>query len=146
MEPAIHIAPHQRNRREKFIVRRQIFAEQGAQPRGPYSHAIVADGPQVYISGQGPVDPETGEFRLGSFREQAELTFQNIGTILEAAGTSWEHVVKVSAFLADFDHFAEFNEVYRQYLEEPYPARTTVQAGLGPAAIEVDCIAVIPQR
>ena len=53
-------------------------------------------------------------------------------------------MVKVSAFLADFDHFAEFNEVYRQYLEEPYPARTTVQAGLGHAAIEVDCIAVIP--
>jgi hypothetical protein len=62
-------------------MRRQIFAEKGAQPRGPYSHAIVADGPQVYISGQGPVDPETGEFRLGSFREQAELTFRNIGTI-----------------------------------------------------------------
>ena len=53
-------------------------------------------------------------------------------------------MVKVSAFLADFDHFAEFNEVYRRYLEDPYPARTTVQAGLGRIAIEVDCIAVIP--
>ena len=82
---------------------------------------------------------------MGSFREQAELTFRNISAILEAAGTPWEHVVKVSAFLADFDDFAEFNEVYQQYVKEPYPARTTVQAGLRRIAIEVDCIAVIPQ-
>jgi 2-iminobutanoate/2-iminopropanoate deaminase len=89
------------------------------------------------------VDPRTGELRLGSFREQAELTFQNIGALLEAAGSSWAQVVKVTVFLADFNHFAEMNEVYKQYLSEPYPARTTVQAGLGRMAIEVDCIAVI---
>jgi len=124
-------------------MRKQIFTPKGATPRGPYSQAIVADGPCVYISGQGPVDPRTGELRLGSFREQAELTFQNIGALLEAAGSSWAQVVKVTVFLADFNHFAEMNEVYKQYLSEPYPARTTVQAGLGRMAIEVDCIAVI---
>ena len=100
--------------------------------------------PQVYIAGQGPVDPETGELCLDSFREQAERTFQNIGILLEAAGTSWEHVVKVGAFLASYDDFPVFNEVYKQYFKEPYPARTTVQAGLGKIAIEVDCIAVLP--
>lgn len=127
-------------------MRKQVFTERGAKPQGPYSQAIIADGPQVYISGQGPVDPETGELRLGSFREQAELTFQNIGTLLEAAGTSWEYVVKVGAFLADRNNFDEFNEIYRQYLMAPYPARTTVQAGLGQIAIEVDCIAIVPQQ
>lgn len=126
-------------------MRKPIYTEKGATPQGPYSQAIVADGPRVYVSGQGPVDPLTGQLRLGSFREQAELTFRNIGTLLEASGTSWQHVVKVSAFLADYGDFAEFNEVYRQFLSEPYPARTTVQAGLGQIAIEVDCIAVIPQ-
>jgi 2-iminobutanoate/2-iminopropanoate deaminase len=126
-------------------MRTPIYTAKGAKPQGPYSQAIVADGPQVYVSGQGPVDPESGELRLGSFREQAELTFQNIGTLLEAAGTSWEHVVKVNAYLADLGDFAEFNEVYKQYLTEPYPARTTVQSGLNRIAIEVDCSAVVPQ-
>ena len=127
-------------------MREQIFTAKGAEPKGPYSQAIVADGPTVYVSGQGPVDPETGEFQFGSFREQAELTFQNISILLEAAGTSWAHVVKVGVFLADLGNFSEMNEIYQSYVQDPYPARTTVQAGL-PAqmAIEVDCIATIPQ-
>ncbi len=127
-------------------MRKEIFAEKGAAPKGPYSHAIAAKGPMVFVSGQGPVDPKTGEFRLGSFREQAELTFQNITTILEAAGTSWQHVVRVGIFLADLGNFPELNEVYGKYLTAPYPARTTVQAGLPPQMeIEVDCIAIIPK-
>lgn len=127
-------------------MRKQIFTAKGAEPKGPYSQAIVADGPTVYVSGQGPVDPETGEFRFGSFREQAELTFQNISTLLEAAGTSWAHVVKVGVFLADLGNFSEMNEIYQRYVQDPYPARTTVQAGLPPRmAIEVDCIASISQ-
>ena len=128
-------------------MRKQIFTAKGAEPKGPYSQAIVADGPMVYVSGQGPVDPETGEFRFGSFREQAELTFQNISTLLEAAGTSWAHVLKVGIFLADLGNFAEMNKIYQRYVRDPYPARTTVQAGLPPRmAIEVDCIAAIPQE
>ena len=128
-------------------MRKQIFTAKGAEPKGPYSQAIVADGPTVYVSGQGPVDPETGEFRFDSFREQAELTFENISTLLEAAGTSWAHVVKVGVFLADLGSFAEMNEIYQRYVQDPYPARTTVQAGLPPRmAIEVDCIASIPQE
>jgi 2-iminobutanoate/2-iminopropanoate deaminase len=127
-------------------MRKQITAERGAAPQGPYSPAIVASGPTVYVSGQGPVDPQTGRLRPGSFREQAELTFQNITTLLEAAGTSWANVVKVGVFLADLSNFGEMNEIYKSYLSAPYPARTTVQAVL-PAnmAIEVDCIAIIPE-
>jgi 2-iminobutanoate/2-iminopropanoate deaminase len=127
-------------------MRKQIYTEKGARPQGPYSQAIVAQGTLVFVSGQGPIDPESGTFRPGSFREQAELTFRNVGTLLEAAGASWADVVKVSIFLADFGDFGELNEVYRRYFQEPYPARTTVQAGLGPIAIEVDCIAVVPTQ
>ena len=128
-------------------MRKLIFTEKGAEPKGPYSQAIVADGPMVFVSGQGPVDPETGEFRFGSFRHQAELTFQNIGTLLEAAGTSWERVVKVGVFLAALANFAELNEIYRRYFKPPYPARTTVGAALPPGmALEVDCIATVPQE
>jgi 2-iminobutanoate/2-iminopropanoate deaminase len=127
-------------------MRKQIFTEKGARPQGPYSQAIVAEGAYVFVAGQGPVDPETGELCLGSFREQAERTFKNIGALLEAAGCSFEHVVKVHAYLADLDNFAEFNEVYRQFFTDPYPARTTVGADLPRIALEVDCIAVLPRE
>jgi 2-iminobutanoate/2-iminopropanoate deaminase len=128
-------------------MRKQILSDRGAPPQGPYSPAIVTEGPLVFVSGQGPVDPDTGEMRPGSFREQAELTFQNVSVLLEAAGTSWEHAVKVGVFLADLGNFAEMNEIYRRYLTPPFPARTTVEAGLAPGmAIEVDCIAVVPQE
>ena len=129
------------------MTRKEIFTEKGAVPKGAYSQAIVADGPMAYVSGQGPVDPVTGEFRLGSIGEQAKLVFDNIATLLEEAGTSWADVVRVGIFLADLSDFAEMNALYETYLTKPYPARTTVQAGL-PAGmlIEVDCIAVVPKE
>lgn len=129
------------------MMRKEIFTEKGAVPKGAYSQAIVAEGPMVFVSGQGPVDPVTGAFRLGSFGEQAKLVFDNLATLLEAAGTAWVNVVRVGIFLADLSDFAEMNALYETYLTKPYPARTTVQAGL-PAGmlIEVDCIAVVPKE
>jgi 2-iminobutanoate/2-iminopropanoate deaminase len=122
-------------------MRKQIISDKGAPPIGVYSPAIAAEGPLVFVSGQGPVDPATGEFQFGSFEEQARLTFDNVTALLEAAGTSWEHVVRVGVFLADLGNFGQMNEIYKAYLTEPYPARTTVEVGL-PAnmEIEVDCI------
>jgi 2-iminobutanoate/2-iminopropanoate deaminase len=128
-------------------MRKQVIAERGAPPKGIYSPAIVASGTIAYISGQGPIDPETGELQLGSFAQQAILTFDNVTTLLEAAGTSWKHVVKVGVFLADLKDFGAMNDIYKTYLTEPYPARTTVQAGLPPdMLIEVDCMAIVPQE
>jgi len=129
------------------MTRKEIFTDKGPVPKGAYSQAIVAEGPLVFVSGQGPVDPVTGEFRLGSIGEQAKLVFDNLATLLEAAGTSWANVVRVGIFLADLSDFAEMNALYETYLTKPYPARTTVQAGL-PAGmlIEVDCIAVVPKE
>jgi len=127
-------------------MRTEIRSEKGAPPKGAYSPAILAEGKMVFVSGQGPVDPETGEFRLGSFAEQAELVFDNVTALLEAAGTSWANAVKVGVFLADLAYFPEMNEIYGRYLTRPYPARTTVRAGLPPdMLIEVDCIAVVPE-
>jgi 2-iminobutanoate/2-iminopropanoate deaminase len=128
-------------------MRKEIRTDKGAAPQGPYSQAIVAEGKTVYVSGQGPVDPKTGEMQLGTFREQAELAFKNVGTLLEAAGTSWANALKVGIFLADLGNFPEMNEIYQTYVSEPFPARTTVQAGLPPKMlIEVDCIAVVPEE
>lgn len=116
-------------------------------PVGPYSPAMAAQGVHVYVSGQGPLDPATNQLNRGSFHEQAELVFQNVGALLEAAGATWGDVVKVNAYLADIAHFAEFNEIYRQVFTAPYPARTTVQASLPfGIAVEVDCVAVLPEE
>lgn len=125
-------------------MRKAIHTDKGVTPRGPYSQAIVSHGPQVFISAQGPVDPTTGEQRLGPFPEQADLVFQNISILLEAAGTSWENVVKMTIYLADDSHFIEMNEIYQRYCVKPYPARTTIRATIGQSAIVADCIALVP--
>lgn len=125
--------------------RHAVFTDKGVLPGGPYSQAIVLNG-VAYIAGQGAFLPGTTTFKPGTFHEQAELTFQNIGVLLEACGTSFAHVAKVNVYLTDLSYFTELNEIYKRYFKTPYPARTTVQAGLsGDMLIEVDCIAGIPE-
>jgi len=127
-------------------MREAIFTAQGVAPAAPYSQGIVATGRTLYVSGQGSFDPQSGQFEPGAFRAQAERTFLNVQAILEAAGAGWKDVVKVNVYLASILDFAEMNEVYRHFVVAPFPARTTVQAGLsGHMAIEVDCIAVIAE-
>ena len=113
-------------------------------PVGPYSQAIAA-GDAVYVSGQGPIDPATGQLALGTFEEQAALTFANVRAILEAAGCTLSDVVKVNVYLADLTDFTALNEIYRRVFSPPYPARATVGAHLlFHTAIEVECVAVRP--
>ena len=127
-------------------MREATFSDKAVVPASPYSQGIVASGRTLYVSGQGSFDPATNSFQPGSFREQAERTFRNVELILDAAGATWQNVVKVNVYLANTLDFAEMNEVYRQFLSEPFPARTTVQAGLiGQMLIEVDCGAVLPE-
>ena len=126
-------------------MRKAIVSDKAPKPRGPYSPAIIASGPTVYVSAQGPVDPATDQFVSGSFADQAERVFKNVSALLEAAGTSWQHAVKVTVVLADFGNFAAMNQVYANYVTEPFPARTTLEAKIGTSAIGVDCIAVIPR-
>ena len=91
---------------------------------GPYSQAIVC-GDMLYASGQIPICPQTGEIAGETIETQAEQVMKNIGAVLEAAGTSFEHVVKTTCFLGDMGDFAKFNEIYEKYFISK-PARSCV--------------------
>jgi 2-iminobutanoate/2-iminopropanoate deaminase len=109
-------------------------------PGGPYSHAIVAGG-LLFVSGQRPVDPATGDIPEG-IAAQSHAAFANLLRVLAAGGSSAEAVVKVTAHLSDLSLFDEFNAVYAQYFAPPYPARTTVGSTLRGILVEVDAIAL----
>jgi 2-iminobutanoate/2-iminopropanoate deaminase len=126
-------------------MRQPIQTEKAAKPKAPYSQGILAAGRYVFISGQGPVDPETGNFVGNTFEEQAIRTFENLKTIAEAAGATLKDFVKVNAYLNDMGNFAKFNEIYQRYFSEPYPARTTVHSAMLGMMIEVDGIAVLSE-
>ena len=124
-------------------MRRTVMADSGPAPVGPYSHAVVANG-FVFVSGQGPVDPETGDMPDG-FADQVRQTLENLRTILEAAGSSLDDVVKVNAYVTDLTRFAEFNEVYKEFFRNDPPARTTVATALLGILVEVDCVAQLEE-
>jgi 2-iminobutanoate/2-iminopropanoate deaminase len=124
-------------------MRKTVMAEKGPQPAGPYSHAVVSGG-FVFVSGQGPVDPETGTMP-DAFPDQVRRTLSNVRTILEAAGSSLEDVVKVNAYVTDLTRFAEFNEVYKEFFRHDPPARTTVATALLGILVEVDCVAQLKE-
>ncbi len=124
---------------------KQIVAtKQAPQAIGPYSQAVIAGG-MVFASGQIPLDPQTGEFVSGGIQEQTEQVLRNLSALLEAAGTSLDHVVKATVFLADMNDFAVMNEVYGRFFKESPPARSTVEAARLPrdARVEIDVIALI---
>jgi 2-iminobutanoate/2-iminopropanoate deaminase len=109
---------------------------------GPYSQAIVTDG-YVYTAGQIALHPETGELVDGSVEEQAVRVLQNLSAVLDAAGSSMNHVVKTTMYLADIADFVSVNEIYGRYFDQPFPARSAIQAGALPkgALVEIDAIA-----
>ena len=109
---------------------------------GPYSQAIVADG-WVFCSGQIPLDPDTAELVGGTIDEQTDQALSNLSEVLQAAGSSLQHVVKTTVFLADMNDFAAMNKVYEQHFGEHRPARAAVQAAALPkfCDVEIECIA-----
>ena len=111
---------------------------------GPYSQAIKAGG-FVYVSGQVPIDPETGEFVAGGIAEQTDRVLTNVAAVLEAAGSSLDKVVKTTVFLADMNEFSAMNEVYAKYFTDAPPARATVQAARLPrdARVEIEAVALL---
>jgi endoribonuclease L-PSP, putative len=111
---------------------------------GPYSQAACANG-MVYVSGQLPVNPATGELETDIGKATAR-SLQNIRAILAEDGLSLANAVKVTVYLASMADFSEVNEVYAQYFSAPYPARVCVEVSALPknARIEIDCIAAIP--
>jgi 2-iminobutanoate/2-iminopropanoate deaminase len=114
-------------------------------PKGAYSQAIRA-GDFVFVSGQGPLDPESGEVRGDTIQEQTALTLRNVQEIARAAGGTLDDVVKVSAYLASIDDFSGYNDVYqRMFANSPRPARTTVGAALIGIRVEIDAVLHLPR-
>jgi 2-iminobutanoate/2-iminopropanoate deaminase len=109
---------------------------------GPYSQAVRA-GQLLFVSGQVPLDPSTGQLVNGDIAAQTRRVFDNLGAVLKAGGRSFTDVVRTTVFLTDMNDFAAMNEVYGQYFSEPYPARATVQVARLPkdARVEIDVIA-----
>ena len=123
-------------------MKRNAMVSKNAGRTGPYSHAADA-GDYVFLSGQTPIDPATGEVVPGGITEQTKQSFANLFHVLEENGLTQENVQKVNVYLTDMANFDAMNEVYAQQFTDPYPVRTTVGVtGLcGGALIEIDLIA-----
>ena len=111
---------------------------------GTYSQAIV-HGDTLYISGQIPLDPATGEIVSGDFKARVERVFDNLSAIAEAAGTSLSQAIKLNVYLTDLGQFGELNEVMGGRFSEPFPARAAVQVAALPKGVDVEIDAVIAQ-
>jgi reactive intermediate/imine deaminase len=121
--------------------RQTIHTEHAPKAIGTYSQAVRA-GDTVYISGQIPLDPATGQLVSGDIEAEIRRVFDNITAIATAAGASLAQAVKLTVFLTDLVHFAKVNEVMATYFREPYPARAAIGVSSLPrgARVEVECI------
>lgn len=124
-----------------------IKTENAPAPVGPYNQAIAAQGKMIFIAGQIPLDPKTGNM-IGDSDIVAQTTqvMTNLEAILTEAGANWDHVVKTTVFLSDFNHFGAMNQVYATYFKEGIaPARACVEVSRLPkdALVEIECIAVV---
>lgn len=124
-------------------MKKVILSSKAPAPIGPYSQAIEANG-TLYVSGQIPIDPATGEVVSGGIEPQAKQVMQSLKAILEEAGYTFDQVVKTTILLDDLGNFAKVNEIYGSYLGEGAPARETYQVAKLPkgVAVEISCIAV----
>lgn len=125
-------------------MREAVSSESAPKAIGPYSQAIRA-GSLLFLSGQIPLDPATGAMVDGDIAAQTHRVFANLRAILEAAGASFDNVVKTTVYLADMNDFGTVNEIYGTYFSSPAPARATVQAARLPkdARVEIDLIAAL---
>ena len=124
-------------------MKKVISTENAPQAVGPYSQAVWAND-LLFISGQIPVNPQTGKFVSDDVKEQTKQVFKNIGAILQEAGLGYENIVKATVFLADMNDFAAMNEVYASFFTKDFPARAAFQVVKLPlgAKVEIEAIAV----
>jgi reactive intermediate/imine deaminase len=123
--------------------RTPIHSEAAPKAIGPYSQAVRA-GDTLYLSGQIPLDPATGEIVQGDIAAQATRVFENLKAVLAAGGATFDDVVRVGIYMTDLGNFGAVNEVMQKYFREPYPARSTIGVASLPkgVAVEVDVVAV----
>jgi len=126
------------------MARTSVFTDQAPKAIGPYSQAVRA-GNTVYLSGQIPLDPKTGELVKGDIQAEARRAFDNLKAVAAAAGDGLHQVVRVTIYLTDLGDFAKVNEVMAGYFQEPYPARATLGVAALPrgARIEIDAVMVL---
>jgi 2-iminobutanoate/2-iminopropanoate deaminase len=127
------------------VAKREIRTLDAPSPVATYSQAIVVPPGLLFIAGQGPFDPRTGQIVATDFREQVRQTLRNLLAIASAAGSGPDHAIKVGVFLADLSDFAALNDVYPEFFSPPYPARTTVACALLGIDVEIDGIFWIPR-
>ena len=123
----------------------QITTNTGASPMGAYSQGLRT-GDFIFVSGQGPIDPDTGKIVGDTIEEQTARTLDNLKAILEAGGGTMADVVKVTAHLTDLSNFAAYNKVYATYFPDPKPVRTTVGSQLLGMLVEIDAIAYVGEK
>jgi 2-iminobutanoate/2-iminopropanoate deaminase len=125
-------------------MKKVIATENAPKAIGPYSQAIVHNG-LAFLSGQIPLDPETGQIVEGGVTEQTEQILENLRAVLEACGSSLDRVLKTTVFLKDMTEFGAMNEVYAQHFSDQPPARSTVEVARLPrdVRVEIDCIAAV---
>lgn len=123
---------------------KQVSTKSAPAAIGPYSQAVKTDG-LVFVSGQLPIDPQTGAFPEGGIVAQTNQSLKNLGSILAEAGSDYSKVIKTTVFLADMADFAAMNEVYSSFFNAPFPARSAIAVKELPkgAFVEVECIAEI---
>jgi 2-iminobutanoate/2-iminopropanoate deaminase len=124
------------------MARKTVSSLNAPKAIGPYSHAVWT-GNLLYCSGQTPIDPSTGKLVAGGISEQTRQAFNNLQTVLAAAGLTMDDVIKVNVYLTSMANFAEMNQIYQQRFSAPYPARTTVAVAELPlnALVEIELIA-----
>jgi len=126
------------------VTKTVVSAPTSAPAIGPYSPAVRV-GNFLFLSGQIPLDPASGQLVEGDIRTQTTRVMQNMGELLKAGGADFSDVARTTIFLADMNDFAAVNEIYASYFSEPYPARATVQVARLPkdVRVEIDAIAVV---
>ena len=127
------------------MTKKQVSTKAGASPVGAYSPGLIA-GDFMFVSGQGPLDPETGKIVGETIEEQTARVLENIKSILDAAGASMSDVVKVAVHLSDLASFQQFNRVYATFFPDPKPTRTTVGSQLPGILVEIDAIAYLGDK
>ncbi len=124
------------------MARSIIHTDRAPQAIGPYSQAVAAGG-AVWLSGQIPIDPATGELATGGFESQARRVFENLKAVAVAAGGGLGDAVRITIYLTDLGRFPVVNQIMAEYFSEPYPARVTIGVAALPKGAEIEIDAVL---
>lgn len=122
-----------------------VYTPDAPEAKGPYSQAMRY-GELVFVAGQLPLDPATGQVAEGGFQDHVRQAIRNVEAVLKAAGSGLDRVVRVNAYLTHPSQFPLFNEVYEQMMPKPYPARTARVVELGPYDVEIDATAIAEEE